>query len=417
MPKREFITYDNGLKHVHYHVPFMKSVLLDFYVGFGSGDEITPDQYGIAHFLEHMLFNGSEKYPVRADTDNLVSSLGNYQNAWTWLSMTTYYQYSTKENFKQAFDILSDRVFNPILREEDVQKEIGVIQEERLMCENDPWISLVLELESRLFAPTPLSHPTIGTESSIGGMTSVALKEFHQNGYHPHNVWFVTYGGMSLNEISAIVSSTFKEIGGSVRYDHQSIVLPTVSGESGVEIKKDIDLSIYMIYLSLPPVKTIEELAALSVFETLLGSGNGSRFVDEFMLKKSLASAVEFDIYTHRNGVMMGTSLNCEPKDLETAKKLTRKYLVDLDFSFGSDDVDRASKFTHGNLIRSIEEVGFLSSSGLQNLELMNFLNGSDHDLDMLQEAIRSVGVREIKKLINWIGDNASWIDGVAVPN
>ncbi len=160
----------NGIRLIHYFLPATNSVTVSAMVDAASSDE-RPSEYGISHFIEHLLGDGSENYPDPKLTQLKLESLGIVKNAWTFKNITNYWMKSPVKNFGKALPIFFDEIFNPLFLKESIEKQKKIILEEIKMGKDTPfrvcWENLCLQV----FKNSPLSHPVIGLPKTIEKFT------------------------------------------------------------------------------------------------------------------------------------------------------------------------------------------------------------------------------------------------------
>ncbi len=143
-------TLPNGLRIITIPMPSSESVTLTVWAHVGSRYEESKNA-GLSHFLEHIVFKGSTKRPTAKDISTAVDSIGGEFNAGTTKEWTNFYIKVAKNNLETAFDVISDMILNPLIKEEDIQKEKGVILEEKAMYEDTPMMNIGDVFEETIF--------------------------------------------------------------------------------------------------------------------------------------------------------------------------------------------------------------------------------------------------------------------------
>ncbi len=204
---------ENGLTVVSEHVPGIKSVAAGIWVNTGSRNE-TERQAGITHFLEHMLFKGTES---RSSYDIALSmeSVGGYLNAFTASEYTCYYARCLDEELDRAIDVLSDMVLHPLFPEEEMEKEKKVVLEEMKMYRDNPDDFAFEEFQKLLFKGHPLGRPVIGNEESVQNLSRNALFDYMEQQYTPHNLIVSVAGSVDHGELLKQVEERFGSLSAS----------------------------------------------------------------------------------------------------------------------------------------------------------------------------------------------------------
>ena len=159
------ITLKNGLRIIGERIPHFRSVSVGFWVGSGSQYE-TPDEAGLSHFLEHMVFKGTEKRTTRQIAEEM-DKVGGQLNAFTSKECTCFYAKVVDEHLPLAMDVLSDLVTAPIFDPTELEKEKGVVIEEINMSADDPEDSVHELLMLANYGDQPVARPILGTEEKI----------------------------------------------------------------------------------------------------------------------------------------------------------------------------------------------------------------------------------------------------------
>lgn len=201
---------DNGLTIVTEHVPSVKSVSVGIWAKTGSRNE-TPEQSGVTHFLEHMLFKGTES---RSSYDIAMSmeSVGGYLNAFTSSEYTCYYSRCLSTQLDKALDVLSDMVLNPSFPKEEIEKEKNVVIEEMKMYRDSPKDYLLEEFVSQSFKDHPLGRSTLGVEETVSSFSRQDLYDYMEDRYQPSNLLVSVAGNVDHDRVVALVSDVFADI-------------------------------------------------------------------------------------------------------------------------------------------------------------------------------------------------------------
>ena len=179
----DVMTMPNGLRVVGERIPHFRSVSVGLWIGTGSQNE-TPGEAGVSHFLEHMVFKGTQRRSARQIAEEM-DAVGGQLNAFTGKDCTCLYAKVIDENLDLAVDILSDLALHATLDEADFNKERGVILEEIAMDEDSPE-DLVHELLSQAqFGTQALAMPILGTEEKISAYQRDDLAAFRRKHYRP----------------------------------------------------------------------------------------------------------------------------------------------------------------------------------------------------------------------------------------
>ena len=195
-------TLHNGLRVVLLPEAGAGSIAVVLCYRAGSRDE-APDECGLAHFLEHMMFKGSADYEPGA-IDRLTQRLGGTNNAFTSHDATVYHFQFERGSWREALRIEADRMRGLSLLAEEVALEREVILEEIRMVEDDPWDALGQAVGERVFGDHPYARPVLGTRESLRSLDAAALRSFHRRHYRPGRAVLVCAGGLPADTMERI---------------------------------------------------------------------------------------------------------------------------------------------------------------------------------------------------------------------
>src|ERR1700728_3965030 len=181
----EITTLANGLRVITEAMPHVRAVSVGIWIGSGSRRE-SAEQNGLSHFIEHMLFKGTSKRSAE-DIARSVDSIGGNLDAFTAKELVCYNTKVLDEHLSQAFDVLADLVLHPMFREEDIEKEKGVILEE-LKMEADSPDYLVHEIfSSNFWKDHPLGKPILGPRETVKALSRDVIHDYYGTVYTPEN--------------------------------------------------------------------------------------------------------------------------------------------------------------------------------------------------------------------------------------
>lgn len=285
----------NGLQVLlmQQHAVPVVTLMVTYHVG--SRHESTG-LTGATHFLEHLMFKGTERYNKQAGTSafNVLQRVGAQVNATTWFDRTNYYELLPAEHLALAIDIEADRMRGARISEEDLESERTVILNEFDRGENRPIRKLYQEVWGAAYTAHPYHHPTIGWRSDIEYATSGGLRHFYDTYYWPNNATLSITGDFEKAEALSLIDAHFGTIS---RSPHEIPVVrirePEQRGERRINIKRAGELGALMLGYKTPD-GLHTDTDALDVLSVLLASGKNSRFyrslTDEGLTTSAYAS-------------------------------------------------------------------------------------------------------------------------------
>ena len=198
----------NGLRIVTERIDSVKSISIGIWVKTGSRNE-KKELAGVTHFLEHMLFKGTEKRSA-FEIAQSMESVGGYLNAFTSSEYTCYYARCVDEQLGRALDVLSDMVLNPSFPEEEIEKEKKVVIEEMKMYRDSPDDYLFEAFTTKMFEDHALGRPVLGFEETVSAFTRQDLYDYMSDRYRPDNLLVAVAGNVDHEEVVGLVASYFE---------------------------------------------------------------------------------------------------------------------------------------------------------------------------------------------------------------
>ncbi|MHC0037153.1 M16 family metallopeptidase [Pseudoneobacillus sp. C159] len=278
-------TCQNGVRVVLEHIPTVRSVAIGVWIGTGSRNE-TPENNGISHFLEHMIFKGTKTKTAREIAESF-DSIGGQVNAFTSKEYTCYYAKVLDTHADFALETLADMFFNSIFDEEELKKEKKVVYEEIKMYEDTP-DDIVHDLLSKaIYENHPLGYPILGTEETLATFSGDTLKNYMNELYTPDNVVISIAGNVTESFIKGV-----EKFFGYYESKNSAVVENKPSFHSNqVTRKKDIEQAhLCLGYKGLQVGH--EDVYSLIVLNNVLGGSMSSRLFQDVREQKGLAYSV-----------------------------------------------------------------------------------------------------------------------------
>lgn len=263
---------DNGLQVVLY--PSRVAPVASFWIWYrvGSRNEV-PGLTGISHWVEHMLFKGTERFP-RGEFDKAVARAGGMFNGMTWQDWTTYFETLPAERIELAIEVESDRMANSIFDPAEVEAERTVILSEREGSENNYFYRLQEEGQAAAYVAHPYRHPVIGWESDLRTMTRADLYRHYRTYYTPNNAVAVVTGDFEPAEMLEQVRRRFAAIPAGPPLPPMRVVEPSQQAERRVEIR-GADPTSYYWQAFRAPAAADADFFPLIVLDSVLGGAKG----------------------------------------------------------------------------------------------------------------------------------------------
>jgi predicted Zn-dependent peptidase len=280
----------NGTRVVSERMPDAHSVTIGFWVGAGSRHE-DPAIAGASHFLEHLLFKGTEARSAR-DIAEAIEAVGGEMNAFTTKEYTAFYTRLLATDLDLSLDILCDIMSAPAFRPDEIDAERRVILEEILMHEDEP-SDLVHDLFlEALYPGHPLGREVLGDATTIGAMTRDAIIQHFESHYRPRNIVVAVAGRIEHEELLAGLDRRWSTKDGGVPEAAHVPIPPAVPLVVHTRPTEQGHLVVGMPALA----RDDEDRFALSIVNEILGGGMSSRLFQEIREKRGLA----YSVYSYR---------------------------------------------------------------------------------------------------------------------
>jgi zinc protease len=289
---------ENGLKVILEENHNTPVVALQIWVKLGSGDE-RDEEAGIFHFIEHMLFKGTEKRRVRQMARE-IESLGGTINAYTSYDQTVYHVTLASRYAHTGLDILSDAIQHSTFDPLEVERERVVILEEIRRGKDDPSKRLFNQTMATLFQKHPYRRPIIGDERTIQSITRDQIISLFKRWYAPNHMVFIAVGDFDLYDMETKVRETFKGFEPSSESIAQRIEEPEKMEVRSAISYGNLKETYLQIAFPIPSAKH-EDTPALDVLSHLLGGGEASRLVQRVKLEKGLVHSIFASSFTPKD--------------------------------------------------------------------------------------------------------------------
>ncbi|RMD94998.1 MAG: insulinase family protein, partial [Alphaproteobacteria bacterium] len=281
----ELTTLGNGFRIVTEAMGGLHSASLGLWVGAGGRHE-TPEQNGIAHFLEHMAFKGTTTRSA-LEIAEAIENVGGYLNAYTSREVTAYYARVLEADVALALDVISDIVLNPVFDPAEIEVERGVILQEIGQVNDTPDDLVFDKLQETAFPGQALGRPILGTAERVRGFSRDDLMAFVARHYAPERMILAAAGAVDHDAIVARCESVF---GALPRHGAEALEPARFAGGEWREIKPLEQVHLALAFEA--PDYRAPEFYAAQVYSTAMGGGMSSRLFQEAREKRGLCYSI-----------------------------------------------------------------------------------------------------------------------------
>ena len=289
----KFFELKNGLKVIVIENKRAPVVAQMIWYNFGSGVE-ENGKSGLAHFMEHLMFKGTKKFPD-SYYSNFISRIGGSENAFTSYDYTAYYQVFPKYELEKIMQMESDRMINLTLSKENVEIEKKVILEERFQrVESDPSAKLDESMRTVLFPNHYYGRPIIGWKHEIENLSFDDVIEFYKKYYVPNNATLVLSGDVDFERVKKLTKKYFGKRRKGNALIYENVVDPNIETSVTVEMKHStVKQNIWKKFYRVNSYKnSIKDSLALEIGLRILASGSSSVLYENLVNKKKKFSAI-----------------------------------------------------------------------------------------------------------------------------
>jgi predicted Zn-dependent peptidase len=401
----------NGITLIKVPVQGVKALTVMAMFPVGSRYEVRK-MSGSSHFVEHMMFKGTQKRPTHLEISRELDAFGAEYNAFTSKDYTGYYIKTGEVNMDKAFDWLADIIFSSKFETEEVEKEKGVIVEELRMYEDNPLMAVENLFERAMFGDCALGWDVGGSPESVRGVSREELWEYYKNHYFPGNMVLVVAGNISqskfnkaLKHFSSIDGSVFKGKNSKAlkdkfeKFTWADTVLPIAERLTVSERKID-QAQVIIGFPGLP--YNDKDRYALSVLLNILGGGMSSRLFVEVREKQGLAYMVSAGASAFRDVGVATIQAGLDPSRLGAAIKVIKSELEKIK----TETVSAKELMDSKNNIAGRTELSMESSSAQAQWFAKQFWFASKiKTYEEVTKKMKKVTAADIKRLANKIFD------------
>src|SRR3990172_944918 len=373
----------NGLTVISEYMPHVRSVALGIWLNVGARQE-APDKTGITHFIEHMVFKGTQTRTAE-QIARQMDSIGGHLDAFTAKECVSFSAVVLDEHLPLAFDVLSDLVLNPLFSPNDIARERGVVLEEIKSEQDSPEYVLHETFAHNFWKDHPLGKPILGTRQTVQALDRRAVRNQFVRTYRPNHMILSAAGHLQHDRLLELAKERFSHLEPQkLRLPDSAPVIP-----HHITLKNKQSLEQVHLCLGVPSYPlTHDRRYACYVLNALLGGGMSSRLFQNIREKQGLAYSVFSELAPYRDtGCLMvyaGTSLESAPRVVESVIQEFRDLKEN---GVRSEELRRAKDHLKGSLMLGLES----TANRMSNLARQEMYFGRCITLDEIVEKVNAV--------------------------
>jgi predicted Zn-dependent peptidase len=404
MSEIEISTLDNGMRLHRIPVEGTRSVTILTAFDAGARTE-RPEENGMAHFLEHLVFKGGEKYPTYRDVNEAAEGIGAVLNAYTSHDLVAFHITARAGRGLEAADLLTDFVARPKINADELNRERGVVVQEIARANDQPAAQAEHLIDEAVFGDHPLGRPVLGTTEHIRDtFTRDGIVAFRQRRWSPSRGGAFAVGNLDALGDDGQLSELFGRFTeGPVPepFDAAPVQEPRVM----VRERDSSQSHLRMSYRPSVDVSQPRQRAAMAIYGTLLGGSMGSRLFDEIREQRGLAYSVSAFPHAYADVPILQLSAGLESGKLLEAYRRMRDIVTELrDDGPTRAEVQRAQAYAAGARTIAFENTGAVARYAAQQA----IVYGEDVDPDRTIELLDQVTYDDVREVAAGVADELS---------
>lgn len=389
------VTLPNGVRFFTEHVPAVSSAALGIWVGTGSREEKASEN-GAAHFIEHMLFKGTNTHTAR-EMAQRMDAIGGQINAFTTKECTCFYGRALNTHLREAADILCSMFFDAKFAEEDVQTERGVILEEIGMYADDPADLVMERMSAVVYKGSSLARPILGKKSTLEKMTGQWLKEYKRTHYTTDRVVVSLAGSFEDSFVEELMERFAVMEPGHLKPDKAAVYHPALT------LKRKATEQNHLL-LTFPSMSDVDPRRfTLQLLSSILGGGMSSRLFQEVRERQGLC----YNVYTYGSSyqetgtfsIYAALNKETEPQALSAIRQTVDRFTQE---GVTEQELHRVRELAKANVLMGLE-----STTARMNSMARSALRGeavrTEEEIIAAYDAVTAEEIRALaQEIFHW---------------
>ena len=382
-------TLPSGLRVATDRIDTVDTVSLGIWVDVGTRHE-PPEINGVAHFLEHMAFKGTERRSARAIAEE-IEAVGGHLNAYTSRESTAYYAKVLKEDVSLALDILADILQHSTFDPEELERERTVILQEIGQANDTPDDIIFDYFQERAFPDQAMGRPVLGSPEIIRGLRREAVVTYLRDHYSAEKMVVAAAGNVEHERLVDLAATLLSEL------PAQRAVTTEPARYAGGDRREERDLEQLHLVLGFPGVVLGDpDYYAASVLSTAFGGGMSSRLFQEIREKRGLVYAIHSFAHSYRDGGLFGIYAGTGETEAAELVPALCEEAARLDDGFTTVELNRAKAQMKAGLLMSLES----TSARCEQLAQHLLIHGTPFNPPEIVRRIEEVDDAAIRRVV-----------------
>ena len=386
-------TLDNGVRIVTQNIGYMHTVTTGIWVANGTRHE-SPEDNGVAHFIEHMLFKGTERRSAHQITRE-IDSMGGILNAFTGHEYVCYYAKVLAKFLPRAADLLADIFLNSTFPLDEIERERKVVLQEIKMRDDSPEEYIHDHFHQNFFRGQMLGMPVLGSEQTVTSLTRDSILSHKNSRYRPQDIIVAAAGNIQHDELVAILSPLFSDIFSPWQHHKTDSFSPAEKKMQLIEREMEQTL----VCLGTRSLRSDHhDRYALFMLTTILGGGMSSRLFQEVREKRGLAYSVYSYIISHADTGALVVYAGTEKQHCREVIDIAQREMSRLvSEEVPQDELDAAREQLKGKTLMSLESSDSLMTRLAKN-EIYHQKQQSIEDVIANYDAVSSADIQRVSQ-------------------
>lgn len=381
---------DNGITVITEHMEGVRSVALGFWVRIGGRDEL-PTEYGMSHFMEHMLFKGTETRSA-LEISTAFDALGAEFNAFTSREYTCFYTRLIDERLKLGFEILGDMLVNSTFEHKDIVPERQVVLEEIARSQDTPEDHVYDVFAKAMYPNDALGYPVLGNKATVSSFDTEQMRSFHEAHYTTHNITVVACGSVSHEEVVELARTYLSGLPEGPRLQRRPLAEQDRTLLSCV--KKDSEQANIVYGASTIKIDDPRRFA-YSLLDIIIGGGMSSRLFQEIREKRGLVYSVYTSSQLYEGAGVFETYAGTRPENIaEVIKVAQEQFDIAAQDGVTPEELERAKELAAGGFVLGMES----TRTHMMRLGRLAVLDLPFDSIDETIENYRNVTLDEVNE-------------------
>ena len=390
---------NNGIKVLEYNLDSLNSLYIAVIVKVGSRNE-TEEVAGLSHFLEHILFKGTKKYPNPFDLVRTIDIMGAHYNAFTSKDHTCYYMEISKNYFEKTVKILKEMIFNSLFNKEEINKEINVVIEELKKRLDIPDYFINLKLYKLLFDNNSLGRSVGGYEKVISGLNKDIVVDYYKQYYQPNNISILIAGNIPKNSKELIKTHFDIKVEPYKISKNEFKNFKITQDKSRLKVYNNKNnQSNLLIGFPLNFGHNSKKVNILELFSNILGGSMSSILFMEIREKLGLCYTINCGVDIFDDTGLFKINTGCKEENIKKIiieiKKILNNLITD---GISKKNYDDGKNNLINKFMVSIDNLESLGYYYLDKLVYADFDNINDHN-DYINN-MKNINIKEVNNII-----------------